>query len=238
MKLPNFLTSLGLCCLATMFTSCVAQEHYLDSQQSAKHWQKEYLAADKQRSELSAENARLTEMLRASEANPVDAGYSDIDARLQDLKNVMAQLGANPDDVTKFAVDGGYVYRMKDSILFALGSANVSAEGMKILETVAADIESKPHGPVSVCGHTDNVPVSKPETKAKFPHGNLQLSAARAVEVAVALRTVAGNAVSDLVVMGFGENMPVQPNDSEANRQKNRRVEIFVADPVAGGDQK
>ena len=237
MKLSNLWNSLGILCLAVTFSSCVAREHYDDSQTASKHWQKQYLEADKRAGELTAENARLKEMLRASEANPADASYtSDIDARLADLKNVMQQLGANPDDVTKFQVDGGYVYRMKDSILFALGSASVSAEGMKILETVAADIESKPHGPVSVRGHTDNVPVSRPETKAKFPHGNLQLSAERAVEVAAALRGVAGNAVTDLVVMGFGESQPVLPNDSEANRQKNRRVEIFVADPV--GAQK
>jgi chemotaxis protein MotB len=233
MKLSNLWKSLGLLSLALVISSCVAREHHDDALAASKHWQKEFLQADKQRGELATENARLKEMLRVSEANPAEANYaSDLDARLKDLRNVISQLGANPDDVTKFQVDGGYVYRMKDSILFALGSANVSAEGMKILEQVAADIESKPHGPVSVRGHTDNVPVSKPETKAKYPHGNLQLSAARAVEVAAALRTVTGSVVTDVVVMGYGESSPVQPNTSEANRKQNRRVEIFVADPV------
>jgi flagellar motor protein MotB len=31
-------------------------------------------------------------------------------------------------------------------------------------------------------------------------------------------------------VMGFGPNEPVAPNDTDANRQRNRRVDIFVAD--------
>jgi outer membrane protein OmpA-like peptidoglycan-associated protein len=33
--------------------------------------------------------------------------------------------------------------------------------------------------------------------------------------------------------MGKGESQPVVPNTSEANRQKNRRVEIEI---IAGGD--
>ena len=233
MKLSNFLKTLGALSLAVVFSSCVAREQYDDSQLSAKHWQKEYLAADKARSELAGENARLQEMLRVSEANPVEAG-TDIDAidkRLSELNNELAELGSRPGDVTKYAVDGGNLYQVNDAILFPLGSASLTPEGMKTLEAVARDIESKPHGQVSVRGHTDNVPVSKPETKAKFPHGNLQLSAERAVEVAAALVGMQGM-ISDLVVMGFGDIRPVTTNDSAENRQKNRRVEIFVADPT------
>lgn len=237
MKYSNLTMALAAACLAVISSSCVAREHFDDSQLTGKHWQKQYIEADRARGELAAENARLKEMLRVSESHPAEAGYNEaLDQRLTDLKNRLADLGQNPDDVTKFAVDGGYVYRMKDSILFALGSASISEEGMKVLEEVAADIESKPHGPVSVRGHTDNVPVAKPETKAKYPHGNLQLSAARAVEVAAALRASARGGVSNLVVMGFGDSMPVMSNDNENNRQKNRRVEIFVAD-VAGAQK-
>ena len=233
MKLSNLQKLLGALCLATIFSSCVAQEAYQDLETSSKHWQKSFLEADKSRGELAAENARLKEMLRVS-ANPVEANGSiaDIDSRLSALNNKLAELGANPGDVTKFAVDGGNVYQVKDAILFSLGSASLSADGRKALESVLADVERAPHGQISVRGHTDNVPVSKPETKAKFPHGNLQLSAARAVEVAAALQDIKGS-LTDLVVMGFGDSQPVQPNDSEANRQKNRRVEIFVANATA-----
>ena len=233
MKFSNLTKVLGALCLATIFSSCVAQDQYLTEQTKAKHWQKTAIDLEAQRADLNAENARLKEMLRVSETNPINASGSlaDIDSRLKALNNIRAELGANPGDVTKFAVDGGNLYQIKDAILFASGSASLSAEGSKILESVYADIESKPHGQVCVRGHTDNVPVSKPETKAKFPHGNLQLSAARAIEVAAALDSK--GALSDLVVMGFGDSSPVVANDNEANRQKNRRVEIFVANPTA-----
>ena len=106
----------------------------------------------------------------------------------------------------------------------------VSADAQPILDQIAADIVSRPHGGLFVRGHTDNVPIVKPETVQRFPHGNLQLSASRAVEVAAQL-IQRGKVASDRVtVMGFGPSDPVAPNDSPEGRQKNRRVDIFVAD--------
>ncbi len=232
-KLSSIRIALSASYLVLVLSSCVAREQFDDSEDRAKHFQKQALEADRQMGELLLENSRLKEMLRASEANPVDASSNmeAIDKRLSELKNKLAEFGTNPGDVTKYAVDGGNLYQVKDAILFTLGSASLSPEGQKVLEAVARDIDSSPHGQVSVRGHTDNVPVSKPETKAKFPHGNLQLSAERAVEVAVALRGMHA-AVNDLVVMGFGDSQPVLPNTSAENRQRNRRVEIFVADPT------
>lgn len=231
MKFTFLKLALGATCLAIVFSSCVAQEKYTDATQSAKHWQKQFLESDRQRAELVSENARLKEMLRASEDNPVSASSNieAIDKRLSELRNKLAEFGSNPGDVTKYAVEGGNLYQVQEAILFPLGSATLTPDGMAALEKVAADIESMPHGEVFVRGHTDNVPVSKPETKAKFPHGNLQLSAERAVEVAVGLQG-ATRGVQNLVVMGFGASQPVTSNDSAANRAKNRRVEIFVSD--------
>ncbi len=78
-------------------------------------------------------------------------------------------------------------------------------------------------------GHTDSVPVKKPQTLERFPHGNLQLSAARAVEVAASMIEDAGIARENVIVMGFGPNDPVAPNTTAEGRQQNRRVDIFVA---------
>jgi chemotaxis protein MotB len=223
--------ALGAMLLAIVSGACVAQEKYADSEVTAKHWQKEFFAADKQRAQLEAENARLKSQLEASNIDIANAGYTqEIDARLKNVRDILAQLGNAPDDVTKFQVDGGYVYRVKDSILFALGSSEISSDGQKVLVTLAEDINSRPHGPIYVRGHTDNVPVAKPETLQRFPHGNMQLSAARAVEVAAMLTEKCRVDGSRLVVMGFGPNEPVAGNDSEGSRQKNRRVDIFVAD--------
>jgi chemotaxis protein MotB len=235
--LPLLLTPLAL----LSFASCVTQERYDDAQLNAKHYQSKTLDAEKRASDLEEENRHLRAQLDASDKSLTEAGFnpSSIDERLQNLSNILKEVGGQPGDVTKFAVDGGYVYRVKDSILFTPGSSEVSNDGQKVLGEVAADINSRPHGKVYVRGHTDNVPIVKAETVKRFPRGNLQLSAARAVEVAGFLAVTGKVEESRLVVMGFGPSDPVAPNDSDTNRQKNRRVDIFVAnEETAAGDTK
>lgn len=222
-------------CFAAALISgaCVSQDKYDQTQLAAKHYQKTSFDYERQIAALETENASLRRQMKAGDMNVQNAS-ADLDERLRSLNDKIAELGANPGDITKFRVDGGYVYQVKEAILFALGSADLSAEGQKaLIDTVAPDINSRPYAKVFVRGHTDSVPVKKPETLAKFPHGNLQLSAARAVEVA-ALLTEKGVVDKDrVVVMGFGPSEPIAKNDNAENRQKNRRVEIFVSDQGA-----
>lgn len=221
--------------LVTALGSCVAKETMEQAELSAKHYQNQSIRKDAEIARLEDENRRLQAQLDAAQVGISEAGYTDdIDERLRRLRDTMAELGQDPGDVTKFRVDGGYVYRVKDSILFPLGSAEITADGKRILDEVAADIKSRAHGKVYVRGHTDNLPVKRPETLARFPHGNLQLSAARAVEVGAFLSGQGQVDSARVVVMGFGPSDPVAPNDNEANRQKNRRVDIFVSDEAAG----
>jgi chemotaxis protein MotB len=221
-----------LAVLLAPLAACATQEAFDDAHLSAKHYQSRAIEQDKQIHELQDENRRLRAQLDASEKSLSEAGFSPeaIDERLAHLRELLADIGQNPGDVTKFSVDGGYVYRMKDSIVFALGSADVSADGQKVLAEIASDIASKPYGKIYVRGHTDTTPIAKAETKAKFPNGNLQLSAERAVAVAAYLSNQAKVDEARVVVMGFGPHDPIAPNDAAENKQRNRRVDIFVAD--------
>lgn len=227
--------SLRWTCLASALLAlcaCVSQEQYDQEQLNAKHYQSKKIELEGRVSELEDENRRLRGQLEAADATALEAGFDSqaIDERLKNLSSILADIGGEPGDVTKFSVEGGYVYRMKDSILFGLGSADISTEGRKVLAEVAADINSRPHGRVYVRGHTDSTPIVKPETQKRFPRGNLELSAARALEVASVLAKDGQVADNRVVVIGFGPNEPVAANDTDTNKQKNRRVEIFVAD--------
>jgi len=86
-----------------------------------------------------------------------------------------------------------------------------------------------------IVGHTDNIPIVKPETKAKHPT-NWHLSVHRAISVMNVLR---GGAVAPdrLGVMGYGEYRPAVANDTKANRAKNRRVEVYLVPKHAVGQQ-
>ena len=57
------------------------------------------------------------------------------------------------------------------------------------------------------------------------PMSNLTLSKARAETVAQQLRQ---RGVSPAVVTGFGKELPVDSNDTEAGKEKNRRVEVWL----------
>ena len=70
-----------------------------------------------------------------------------------------------------------------------------------------------------IAGHTDDV------GDARY---NTRLSLQRARAVKDYLVRVHGIKQARLVVVGAGENQPLVRNNSNANRQKNRRVEIII----------
>ena len=112
-------------------------------------------------------------------------------------------------------------------LLFDLGSDDVkgsSAEALKgftdlLNSAAAAKFE------VIVVGHTDDRPISKPDTKAKHPT-NWHLSAHRAIAVSKVLMKD-GYAPQRVGVAGYGEYRPLVAGTSEDVRAQNRRVEIF-----------
>jgi len=239
MKLSS---ALLLATLALLSTGCVAQQRLDQSEREKDYYKKQYQDLSSFHGQLEAENERLRGELEIYQGKaPIESGYTqDIDERIARLKElterVTTQTGAAPGDVEYFAVDGGYGVRVTDAVLFDRGSSVIRSDGQSILAKVAQEIAAKPYQRIEVRGHTDSDPVARPETLAKFPHGNLQLSAARAVEVGAFL-SKNGVRSERLVVAGFGQGQPVAANDGEEGKRKNRRVEIFVFESAAS-DQR
>jgi chemotaxis protein MotB len=115
----------------------------------------------------------------------------------------------------------GLVMRMSEHTLFGLGSADIEAEALPLLQKVGAII-SKTAYLIRIEGHTDNLPVHT----ERYP-SNWELSTARAVNV---LRYFIKNHNVDsrrLAAEGLSEFHPLFANDTPQNRAKNRRVEII-----------
>ena len=111
--------------------------------------------------------------------------------------------------------------RVGSLVLFAQGGATVSSSFAPIAKKIAASLDKEP-GAITIDGYTDSDPVKT----LQFP-SNFELSAARAKSVAAMLKPDLTDP-SRVTVAGKGADNPVAPNDVEANKAKNRRVEISI----------
>lgn len=110
---------------------------------------------------------------------------------------------------------------MKTNLLFESGSARLTGEAIPVLKNLAHVLRTFPNS-IQVEGFTDNVPIRT----VAFP-SNWELSAARAASV-VHLFTKAQVRPERMLAIGYGEYHPVASNDTEAGRNKNRRVVIII----------
>ncbi len=105
-----------------------------------------------------------------------------------------------------------------DRILFDSGAATLRPESNEQIGNIAAILKAYPTIELKIGGYTDNT--GSAET-------NKTLSGARAkalVDAVAALGVDAARLSSE----GYGQENPVAPNDTEENRQKNRRVSARV----------
>ncbi len=115
-------------------------------------------------------------------------------------------------------------------VLFPSGKAELTAKAQAILLKIAPMLK-KPEfarAYIRVEGHTDNQPISKPETKKNYPT-NWHLSVARAISVLMELKKL-GVPERSMYAAGYGEWMPRVPNKGRKGHPDNRRVEIAVVD--------
>jgi OmpA-OmpF porin, OOP family len=104
------------------------------------------------------------------------------------------------------------------AIYFKTASADLDKESEPILQSVAEIASRCPDAKIAVAGHTDSVGGKE---------ANRQLSEQRARAV-VSFLTQHGVAAARVESAGYGDTRPIVPNDTEANRAKNRRIEFRV----------
>jgi len=105
--------------------------------------------------------------------------------------------------------------------LFASGSARLEPKLEPLILRIAAALEPV-GGDIVVAGHTDDVPIRT----ARFP-SNWELSTERAASV-LGLMAAKMKQPGRLRAEGLADSAPLAPNDSAANRARNRRVTIVL----------
>jgi|GEM_PF-388435 len=114
---------------------------------------------------------------------------------------------------------GRIVITLRNERQFAPGSA-LPAPGLRpLFQKIAAAFDKTP-GAIVVTGYADASPTQRYAS-------NMALSAARAQAVAQMMAPKLGDA-RRLTAEGKGESEPLAPNDTEANRAKNRRVAVAL----------
>ncbi len=168
----------------------------------------------------NAGNSILQEQANISSGNTGSADtaqMSQIQAQLEKYFRMRGLAGR----VTVQMEERGLVISLQDTILFDSGSAVLTPDARNIIAEVGKNLQSLPNF-ILVEGNTDNLPIHN----AEFP-SNWELSSARATDVVQDL-ILCGVAPERLSATGYGEYRPQVPNDSDEDRQMNRRVDIVI----------
>ena len=173
--------------------------------------------------------ASVTRPLEARQASTGPEGSSssvnqeEIDARLAQIKaDLSEEISEGKAEV--FRDGDNVVIRLAEQGSFVSGKADLQPGFLPLLEKVGKTVASG-EGNVKIEGHTDNVPViENPRFKS-----NWDLSGARAGSVADYFIKKGGVPPGRINVSGHADTKPVGPNDTAANRAKNRRIEVIVS---------
>jgi len=118
----------------------------------------------------------------------------------------------------------GVVYiSLADNMLYKSGSYEINDRAAETLSKIAKIITDYKDYDVLIEGNTDNVPISKTNIR-----NNWDLSCLRASSVVQALQNKYGVDPKRLTAGGRGEYNPLQSNDTELGKQRNRRTQIII----------
>jgi outer membrane protein OmpA-like peptidoglycan-associated protein len=168
--------------------------------------------------ERAAENAdaRLGSK-RALDLRPSELNIAGLEARalvanVQELRQAMNALQAR-ETATEITIE------LPADVLFDFDKADIRADAAKALSHLATIIRANPRGRTRLEGHTDSVGNEK---------YNQTLSERRAESVKQWLIANEKLDGAKLVTKGWGKTKPIAPNDTDANRQKNRWLEAII----------
>jgi len=118
----------------------------------------------------------------------------------------------------------GVVYiSLADNMLYKSGSYEINSRASETLSKIAKIIKDYKDYDVLIEGNTDNVPIARENIR-----NNWDLSCLRASSVVQALQNDYGVDPKRLTAGGRGEYNPLQSNDSEVGKQRNRRTQIII----------
>jgi outer membrane protein OmpA-like peptidoglycan-associated protein len=151
-----------------------------------------------------------------------------MDKQQQEMEAALAQEQAQHAIEVQRLEDESLKIDISSEISFDFGSADLKPAFMPTLQKVTDILARYPKTVIHVVGHTDSVGSDS---------YNMDLSIRRAQSV---VNYFSGQGIEQnrLVALGRGESEPRASNDTEAGRQLNRRVELYVKPVIEGQESE
>jgi len=146
---------------------------------------------------------------------------SETEATVEKLVRLIKQSGMSKSVRVHVDERGLVVSLITDGVLFDRGSAELRRDMIPVLNGLINILWQNPH-PIRVEGHTCNLPIS-----GRYA-SNWELSTARATNVVRYFIEKRGLDPKRLSAAGYADSRPIAPNDTEAHRSLNRRVDIVL----------
>jgi len=242
-----------VCACVVLISGCVAEQQYKDlkiqndTQRERIAGLESQLQATKLKLEQLKRKLGTAEGIKSAETDALQKKIAALEEGLEKRRALIAsmvgQLGAaqlpvelstmledfaNGKEMVTYDSSRGIV-KFSSDLLFKRGSDVVAAGAAEAIKSLCKILNSE-HGEkfdIIIAGHTDDIPIGKPATRAKHPT-NWHLSVHRAISVQnmMAKSNIAQGRTS---VRGFGEYRPIVPNKpNKKGNPQNRRVEIYI----------
>lgn len=148
--------------------------------------------------------------------------FSEVDPAAKDvLDNTIFEGGSAADQIRKY-INGGFseytVFKF-NSMNFSTGSADLSPEILREIEQLSILLKAYPKLKIRLESHTDNT--------GDAPL-NQMLSELRAQNIINILTAELGISGDRITFKAFGQEKPLESNDTEEGRAANRRIEIYL----------
>lgn len=144
-------------------------------------------------------------------------------SRMEQQKRAMQQAAQGTGVQVTQTADNRLKLDIPTDISFDTNRSDIKPNFRPILDKFASTLAENPYSKVTIIGHTDN-------TGSDAINDPLSINRAARTRDYLSARGVASNRFT---VEGRGSHEPLMPNDNDADRAKNRRVEIFVAEQQA-----
>jgi outer membrane protein OmpA-like peptidoglycan-associated protein len=141
--------------------------------------------------------------------------------RMENQKRAMEQAAQGTGVQVVQTPDNRLKLEIPADISFNVNRADIQPDFRPVLDRFASNLKQYPETNISIVGHTDS-------TGSDAVNDPLSLN--RAIQTREYLAT-RGVDPARINVVGRGEHEPIASNASESGRARNRRVEIYVAEP-------